>query len=588
MSFNRINTGKTIDWQHKFSLHFKAAYEVFSKKQGVDWEYAFKTRCAKQYANLSDRQLKLITMMKEGDVFAIDELKPTLKELLEKPDGYASQIHFAWQNRHYAFLHAIYEKIVLPYFAHEKYLMLDTAKTDSSGIGIIQYAIMCHQSVDTLKLLFMQGCDFNSKHQDKSLLAFASFVGHEEAVNYLLAFGANDPSTNDGALAMYFAAQEGHLNTVKRLVENDVDVNRKTDNRSTIIHASARCGHIDIFNYLQEKGAVFSDKEVLIIAKKITEREFITENYKALSKIIAKRLLTMTYLDEDEIKAAAETKEEIAKFILLLDRNKSIALLEKACDINHPLGKVFHAQRGLLKPSEKRGTLRQLNDELDKRQRAALCEKALQTSTKKIRNSLTEKASKMEIDAPLMNPPDVINKLQYPQNSLFCPVAPQTEPLQLYPVQASPSEPEYPQAPLYPVITPNCNSMQPNYDTGKHWIVPHYLAQPTAPSPSSQNSMENIVTLPVSASEEVIDLPPSYEVAVKQNPNKMTSNPFTLYTKEDHTVAILEEKLPRVPTQKLDEATEKKSREKLPSAPIRKLDKAPEQKSREKIASYAK
>src|SRR3990167_2645479 len=87
--------------------------------------------------------------------------------------------------------------------------------------------------------------------------------------------------------------------------------------------------------------------------------------------------------------------------------------------------------------------------------------------------------------------------------------------------------------------------MQPNYDTGKHWIVTHYLAQPTAsPSPSSQNSKENIVTLPVSASEEVIDFPPSYEVAVNQNPNKMTSNPFTLYTKEDHTVAILEEKLP--------------------------------------------
>ena len=106
------------------------------------------------------------------------------------------------------------------------------------------------------------------RHLDtgKSPLFLAAQEGHLEIVRFLLEIGANkDQAEKDGTTPLHVAAGGGHLDIVRFLVEAGANNDLLTricqqrriseDDGSTPLHWAAMFGHVDIVRYLVEAGA---------------------------------------------------------------------------------------------------------------------------------------------------------------------------------------------------------------------------------------------------------------------------------------------------------------------------------------------
>jgi ankyrin repeat protein len=60
---------------------------------------------------------------------------------------------------------------------------------------------------------------------------------------------------DDGATALYIAAQKGHLNVARLLLENGAQVNTVRNSGATALYVAAHIGHLDVVRLLLEHGA---------------------------------------------------------------------------------------------------------------------------------------------------------------------------------------------------------------------------------------------------------------------------------------------------------------------------------------------
>jgi uncharacterized protein len=91
----------------------------------------------------------------------------------------------------------------------------------------------------------------------------ACFVGDTAIVRLLIKFKAdvNQQTKNKNpSSSLHACTQEGHLDVVKILVENGVDVNRLGIANQSAIRVATRNGHLEIIKYLIVHGANFDDK----------------------------------------------------------------------------------------------------------------------------------------------------------------------------------------------------------------------------------------------------------------------------------------------------------------------------------------
>ncbi|WP_353274324.1 ankyrin repeat domain-containing protein [Wolbachia endosymbiont (group A) of Ennomos erosarius] len=111
--------------------------------------------------------------------------------------------------------------------------------------------------------------EFNINHplvergDDKTLLHYAAKGGCEKITDALIGKWA-DVNVKDlyGNTPLHYAAEEGHVNTLRVLLEEEVDVDVKSAaygmhimHKYTPLHLAAHNGHLDIVNALIEKGA---------------------------------------------------------------------------------------------------------------------------------------------------------------------------------------------------------------------------------------------------------------------------------------------------------------------------------------------
>ena len=95
-------------------------------------------------------------------------------------------------------------------------------------------------------------------------LHFAAQNGHLEVVRLLLERGANVNAQNTDELwwrerrtPLHFAAQNGHLDVVRLLLERGANVNAETSGVAgwTPLHFAAQNGHLEVVRVLLERGA---------------------------------------------------------------------------------------------------------------------------------------------------------------------------------------------------------------------------------------------------------------------------------------------------------------------------------------------
>jgi ankyrin repeat protein len=79
--------------------------------------------------------------------------------------------------------------------------------------------------------------------------------GDNQMIRQLISRGVQIRST-EGAQALRKAAEGDHLDTVKLLVENGVNVNARDDKGATAASLAYDQGNIEIYNYLKAKGAI--------------------------------------------------------------------------------------------------------------------------------------------------------------------------------------------------------------------------------------------------------------------------------------------------------------------------------------------
>ena len=143
-------------------------------------------------------------------------------------------------------------------------LLLDLGTFDQPGSihQDILLAASANGYLPLVKAMVERGADVNWRVQEicsQRPVELAARGGHEDVVSYLIANGAKQsgpalPLWDDAITA---AAANGHLGTLKILLQHGADINSQLGQRTTTpLHEAARCNRVDVVRFLLEKGAV--------------------------------------------------------------------------------------------------------------------------------------------------------------------------------------------------------------------------------------------------------------------------------------------------------------------------------------------
>jgi ankyrin len=135
----------------------------------------------------------------------------------------------------------------------------DLNKMSSLNFSCLHFAVMKNY-VEIAALLIKKGVNLNARANINALnytpLDLATKLDRVELVQLLLANGANPTVSEEGFRTFYWAAEKGHLNIVNLLLANYPEfINKMDQDGCTLLSLAAQHGHVDIARLLLEKGA---------------------------------------------------------------------------------------------------------------------------------------------------------------------------------------------------------------------------------------------------------------------------------------------------------------------------------------------
>jgi ankyrin repeat protein len=189
-----------------------------------------------------------------------------------------------------------------------------------------------------MEYLLENGADLEK--EGTGALREAAINGHLDAVIYLIEKGVyiegDDDSDDDDDELIYKVAEKGHLNVIKYLLENDIDVHKE-------FLISSAMNHMDVVNYLLDK---WKDERIdysRIYRNNVTEyttKEFIDALVKRGADINADSGSQMIY-------AISNNNEELIDYLLEKGANVYLAL-EEAVDTDYADAVKYLVDKGVV------------------------------------------------------------------------------------------------------------------------------------------------------------------------------------------------------------------------------------------------
>lgn len=266
-------------WRNQLSLHFPVAYKKLAVTKPRSWKEEFIEAYKKTYFKV-DR--KLLSIVKQGDLFSVIEGQYGLEELLRRIDG-KRVIEWAVINKHQKLLDYFYQ-LMREYFESKDFAESpDSPKCsrDSDAFSLLHWAAFCNQPSTTIIDLITQGNDVNIEAMDGTTpLHVAASCGFALVAKCLLEQNADPKAVDDiGKIPLHYAAEEGKVEAVECLLSHtdpnvtdnagatslhyakdipvvecllrhNADINAKNKHDYTPIHVAAEAGNVELVERL--------------------------------------------------------------------------------------------------------------------------------------------------------------------------------------------------------------------------------------------------------------------------------------------------------------------------------------------------
>lgn len=244
----------------------------------IDYDTLHKATGYYLYNNIDEDLIQLFKIVRAGDFENDESFYKKIYDNLSKKDQYEKLFHLLYIYHHQSLFDYIYK---------QKKEEIPSDGSDSFGQSQLHWAAVCNQSRDELNQILQDGCKVNQfDTNDSTALHIAAQYGHAEVVKFLIEKGAEVNQTNKVNMtalclavryghvevvkdliqndeinfekiveALYMAARYGHPEVVKVLLEKNVDVNKVNGFGWTPLHYAAGYGHAEVIEVLLEKKA---------------------------------------------------------------------------------------------------------------------------------------------------------------------------------------------------------------------------------------------------------------------------------------------------------------------------------------------
>lgn len=218
-------------WKRKFICHFPHRISALLAQTNPDWYTAFQNAYIDEYEHLPQDIARLFSLVKEGRIAALKTLLKD-KSLLDKADKHGNTLlDWAQKKDNEAILDYFYELAAAEYTNDN---VVNHTQKDAQGRKLLYWAIACHKPVEFIELLIQDGADIRQVG-DASYQAIhlACMLGRLDVVKLLL---KKNPALRDkadalGQTPLLWAASRGHDHIVQFLADTGANINQASGDR---------------------------------------------------------------------------------------------------------------------------------------------------------------------------------------------------------------------------------------------------------------------------------------------------------------------------------------------------------------------